>query len=128
MSGIIDTLLSKVGLKFEGNPGDPTVLNYDERDVLLNQWLPALSGKGLSVEDVKKYIQKMKESVEKDLVKLEMAHPSFWSFLFDRKKKERLLARLENYMLLEDFLASPERAKEAVERYIEELGKKRSKK
>ena len=102
----IDRLLEKTGLKYED-------LTNDERDTLQTQ-LAALQQNKLTLETVKSNVTFMKGAVEKELCKV--GH--------DNKQDILLKARLRNYMLLEDFMTSPERAKQAIERSIAGLGKK----
>jgi len=65
-----------------------------------------------------KYIVHMRESVERELIK----EPEFkWIFIFRvfNRKVILLKARLQNYLLWEAYLVSPEKAKERLEEMIE---------
>lgn len=97
---MIDELLQKIGLKYED-------LNSAERETL-NTWLEALNKSQLSLEGIKTYISSMREAVEQELTKTD--HNS--------KQDLFLKARLRNYMLLEAFLSTPEKARKAVDRAI----------
>jgi len=97
---MIDTLLEKVGLKYDD-------LNSVERETL-NTWMEALQKGQVSVEKVKEYITSMKESVELELTKFDL----------DPKQDLFLKARLRNYMLLDAFLSTPERAKQQMENAV----------
>jgi len=97
---MINELLERVGLKYED-------LNKLEAETF-NQMLESLSKTSLTIESLKTYIASMKTAVEKDLAKI--GH--------ENKQDIYLKARLRNYILLEEFLASPERARTALERSI----------
>jgi uncharacterized protein YoxC len=104
---MIDEILSKLNLKYED-------LNVAEKETL-NQWLDVLASKKLSIEDVKNYVRQMISSVEQELAKIE--HNS--------KQDLFLKARIRNYILLEGFLESPEKAKKALENMLSRLGEKK---
>ena len=103
---MIDEILNKFNLKYSD-------LNTQERETL-NNWLKALSKKELTLIKVREYLATMRTSVEKELT--DIGH--------DSKQDIFLKARLRNYMLLEDFLNTPEKAKEAMERALAGLGGK----
>ena len=94
---LIDKLLEKSGLKYDD-------LHIDERETL-NTWMDALQKGQLSVPRVKGYITSMKEAVEKELCKHDLGS----------KQDLFLKARLRNYMLMEAFLSTPERAQQQIE-------------
>lgn len=95
-----DKILEKLGLKYED-------LNNIEKETL-NNWMESLQKNQLSVETLKSYILSMRDSVENELTKAENGS----------KQDIFLKARLRNYMLLEAFLTSPEKAKAALERSL----------
>ena len=99
----IDDILQKTGLKYED-------LNAGEKETL-SSWLEALSKNKLTLEGVKTYLASMRDSVEQELTKVG----------FNSKQDILLKARLRNYMLLEAFLSTPEKAKQAVEKAISGL-------
>lgn len=106
---MIDELLEKAGLKFED-------LNASERETL-NVWMDALQKGQVSVEKIKEYIVSMREAVENEISK----EPTFiriFIFKVENPKLIRLQARLRNYLLLDAFLSTPERAKEQMERMV----------
>lgn len=103
---MFDRILEKVGLKYED-------LNSAEKQTL-QEWMQQLSDKKLTVDDVKAYIRAMIESVEGELT--DTSHNS--------KQDLFLKARLKNYILLEAFIDSPEKAKKALASQLESLGKK----
>lgn len=104
----INDILERIGLKFEE-------LNIDERETL-NSWMSQLQGNKLVIEDVKKYIHSMKESVEQELTTSNI-----------KSKKDLFLkARLRNYVLLESFMTSPEKAQQALEKQLAGLVNKKN--
>jgi uncharacterized membrane protein YheB (UPF0754 family) len=107
---MIDTILERLNLKYED-------LTIDEKDTL-NGWLEQLSANKLTLESVKSYVSTMKESVEQELSKT--GH--------ETKQDLFLKARLRNYLLLESFLKTPEKAKEAIEKSLASLISKLDKK
>jgi hypothetical protein len=95
---MLNEILEKLGLKYEE-------LNSAERDTL-NSWMEGLSKNQLSVEKIREYVSSMRDSVEVELADTK-----------NGSKQDLLLkARLKNYMLLEAFLLTPEKAKAALER------------
>ena len=100
---MIDELLTKAGLKYED-------LNAVERETL-NTWMEALQKGQVSVEKVREYITSMKEAVEQELSKSDLGS----------KQDLFLKARLRNYMLLDAFLTTPERAKQQIENAISSM-------
>jgi 7-cyano-7-deazaguanine synthase in queuosine biosynthesis len=62
----------------------------------------------MTPEKLRNHIIEMRNAVEQELVKVDLEH----------KQDVFLKARLKNYMLLESFLISPERAKESLENMI----------
>ena len=94
----IDEILQDVGLKYED-------LTAEEKSTL-DKWMTSLTQSVVSVENVRDYIKQMRDAVETELT--QTGHGSEQDYL--------LKARLRNYMLLEAFLSTPERAKKAIER------------
>ena len=97
---MIDKILEKIGIKFED-------LSVDEKDTLY-KWIDDLEKNKLTIEGIRGYIASMKASVENELTKI--GHES--------KQDIFLKARLRNYMLLEDFLSKPKKAKQAIEKAL----------
>ena len=106
---VIDQVLEKYNLKYSD-------LNAVERETL-GGWLDSLQKGTVSVEKIRDYIKAMRDSVELDLSKV--SHGC--------KQDIFLKARVRNYLLLEAFLISPEKAKQAIERSIASLSKNASK-
>ena len=102
---MIDSLLEKIGIKYED-------LNTSEKETL-NVWLQAIEKNTLTLEKIKTYLGSMRDSVEQELTKV--GHES--------KQDLFLKARLRNYMLLEAFLSTPEKAKEQLKQAISGLRK-----
>jgi hypothetical protein len=116
---LVDEILQKTGLKYEDldKPGFA-----GERDTL-QTWLEALSKNKLTLEDVKNHIRSMKDAVEKELTEYpEGKVIKIWFIKIrvgrDEERERMLKARLRNYMLLEAFLSTPERAKQALDRAV----------
>ncbi len=105
-------LLESKGIKIES-------LNPAERETL-QQWYEALAKNQVTLENVKDYLKRLIEAVEKDLSDLKES-TSLWSHLFNFKRDIYLKARLKNYLLLSDFLTGPERAKKAIEQTISNI-------
>ena len=104
---MINELLEKVGLKYDD-------LNKVELETL-HTWEEALSKSQITIESIKKYIGTMRSSVEQELSVSGLG----------TKQDTLLKARLRNYMLLEAYLSTPERAKEALDRAVAGLVSKR---
>ena len=96
----IDDILEKYNLKYED-------LLEDEKKTL-SEWMKNLNNAELTITNIKDYITRMKVTVEEELTKTGL----------DSKQDLFLKARLRNYMLLESYLESPQRAKKALESAI----------
>lgn len=110
----LNQLLERVGLQYED-------LNSAEKDTL-KQWLEVLSKRQLTIEELKLYLRQLIEAVEKQLTDLSET-TSFFSFLSNRKKDIYLKARLRNYLIISDFLNSPERAQKYIEQQLTNIKK-----
>lgn len=73
--------------------------------------LAAVQESQLSLEKLKDYILSMKDAVEQELVNAEVG----------TRQDVYLKARLKNYMLLEAFLLSPERARKALDNAVSKV-------
>jgi hypothetical protein len=107
----IDDVLQKVGLKYDD-------LKVAEKETL-ERWLGAINQKTITVNGIKEYLEEMRDKVEIDLV----VEPEFRRVFFGlikvpNRKCILLKARLENYLLLLSFMATPEKAKAAMERAL----------
>lgn len=102
----LNKLLERAGLKYED-------LTSAEKETY-NNWMDALQQRKVTVQTVQEHITKMKHSVEEELTTA--SHNS--------KHDLFLKARLRNYLLLEAFLTSPEKAQKALERAIAGLVRK----
>ena len=100
---MLDSLLEKAGLKYED-------LKAAERETL-NSWMEALQKNEVSLPKVKDYISSMREAIEQELCKTNN----------NTRQDIFLKARLRNYLLLEAFLSTPEKAKEQIENVISGL-------
>ena len=104
----LNSTLTQLGLRYED-------LKLEERETL-NNWMQALGKNALSIPRIKEYIHSMRDGVEQELTKV--GHNS--------KEDIFLKARLRNYMLLESFLDSPERAKKAIEQSLQGIANRRT--
>ena len=93
----MDDILKKIGLTYED-------LSISEKETL-NMWMESLQKNQLSLEKVREYIGAMKDAVAQELSKSDLGS----------KEDLFLKARLRNYMLLDGFLTSPEKAKQQIE-------------
>jgi hypothetical protein len=98
---MLDKILERLNLKYED-------LTREEKDTL-EGWLDNLKRKTISLDSIRGHIANMKASVEGELTKTDLS----------TKQDLFLKARLRNYMLLEAYLSTPERAKKALEEAIE---------
>lgn len=105
---MIDEILKRFNLKYDD-------LTIAEKDTLFS-WTEALNQNQLSVERIKTYISQMRDAVEIELAKSTLGS----------KEDIFLKARLRNYMLLESFLTSPEKAKQAMERALAGIASKKA--
>jgi hypothetical protein len=99
---LIEDIEEKSGLKIES-------LNAVEKQTFLSM-ISEIEKVKMTPEKLKDYITSMREAVENDLAK----EPSFIRILIFKVENPnliRLQARLQNYLLLESFLLTPERAK-----------------
>lgn len=113
---MIDQILERLGMKYED-------LNSSEQ-ATLNQWLEALNKSQLSLEQVKTYITTMRDSVSQELID-EPEYIRILFFKFTNRKQILLKARLRNYLLLEAFLSTPEKAKFALDKALAGLVSKK---
>ena len=111
-------ILKKFGLNYEQ-------LNSAEKDTL-EQMVENYTASELKVSDIRSAVDAMIESLTKELVSY--GTPKTLMELFFRKKRRiHVEARLSNMLLIKDLLASPERARQALEKAIKNLKGKQSK-
>lgn len=106
--------LEEKGIKIES-------LNSIEKETYYNM-LKEVQKADLTIDKLKMHIVAMREAVTAELIK----EPEFnYIFIFKVPNRKQILlkARLQNYILLESFLLSPQRAKEALENMIDNLAK-----
>lgn len=103
---MLDEILAKKGLKW----GD---LTPDERE-FANSLVISIQTNALTLEKVRDAIQGMKAAVEQELVKTDEFCYFLW---FKRVNRQHiyLKARLQNYLLIEMLLSTPERLKAQLE-------------
>lgn len=102
---MLKDFLSKHNLKYDE-------LNSSERETL-TQWMETLQARTLTVPAITEYIGRMKDAVSAELAAYNLS-----------KEQDLLLkARLKNYLLLEAFLTSPEKARKAIEQSLSSIKK-----
>lgn len=109
-----DQILEKLGIKYEE-------LNDVERETL-NSWVQSIDSNQITIEKIREYIELMKAGVETQLID----EPEFnYIFIFKVPNRKQILlkARLRNYLLLEQFLLTPEKAKQNIERMLANIRK-----
>lgn len=106
---MIDKLLEQAGLKYDD-------LSNEEKETLF-AWEEALQKSQLSVEKIKEYISSMKDVISGEISK-EPIFIRIFIFKVENPQLIRLQARLRNYILLEAFLSTPEKAKQQIENAI----------
>lgn len=109
---MIEELLHKFGI-------DRSTLTAVELDTLDN-WARALQSKRLAPDDILGHINSMIEGIERELAGYDVPQ-NFTAFIFRKKRHKNLEARLYNYIMLRDFLTSPEKAKKYVENQLKNL-------
>lgn len=100
---VIENILARYGIKRE-------TLSEGEQDTL-EGWAKGYNETELHIEDVRKHIERMIISVENELTEVGLT----------KENDTFLKARLKNYLMLREFVASPERAKEYIESQIKGL-------
>lgn len=104
----MDELLEQRGLSFEE-------LSETERETFL-KWEEILQGSQLSIEKIKEYIASMREAVEQELTRFDL----------DPTQDLFLKARLRNYLLMDAFLSTPEKARKQIENAIAGMSTKKA--
>lgn len=90
----LDKILEDYGLKYED-------LNLEERETYNKQHFQL---KTLTIDDLKNYVRDMKNSISLQLCDVKL----------EEKQDIILKARLLNYILMESFLSSPDKAERAL--------------
>lgn len=109
---MLQELLDKYNLKYED-------LNPVERETL-RTWLESLSKNTLTIDDVRKHVTHLKETLELELAGFNEPK-TIWEYLFRRKKDLYQRARLKNYMVILSFLTAPDKAKQMLESRLKGL-------
>jgi len=104
---MIDEILEKAGLKYED-------LNATEKQTF-HSMLEQLNKSGLTPAKLKDYVISMRDAVEQELVNEPEFIRILGIFAVPNRKQIYLKARLRNYMLLQAFLSTPEKAREQLE-------------
>ena len=102
---MLSQLLAKFNLNYED-------LNAAEKETL-NEWVHSLETNELTLEKVKDYMKYLIEAVEREMA------------TYDLSKNQDLFlkARLKNYLMISDFLTSPDKARKHIEQSIQAIKK-----
>ncbi len=103
---VTDVIEEKMGLTIDK-------LSLAEKQTYF-EMLKTVQDAQLTPEKLKDYIISLRDAVSKELAN-EPEYIRVFIFNFENRKQVLLKARLLNYILLEAFLTSPERAKAALE-------------
>lgn len=106
---MFDELLKKYNI-------DRETLTDVER-ATLEQWSKSMSIEKVGIVEVTQYINQMITGVERELSG-HSTPDSFTAWLFRGKRMRHLNARLYNYIMLRDFISSPDKARAFVEKHI----------
>lgn len=98
MANILDQLVEKLG--------GWDSLNSEEQALYLDH-LKIIEGKAITVDDTKVFVRQMITNIERVLVDTKE----------NSNHSRNLKARLKNFLVLESFLYSPDKAKKALENY-----------
>lgn len=110
---VTSAIEEKFGLKIE-------TLNALEKETYFKM-LDTVQKAQMTPEKLKEYISTMREAVERELIN-EPELNYIFIFPFPNRKQILLKARLQNYVLLEGFLNSPQKAKEQLENMVSNIG------
>lgn len=126
MANVIDEILTKFDLKYEDLS--------DSEHATLNGWLSVLQSNQLDIEAVKRFVHALKGSIEDQLVAIKETPQDWVSIVslfipfyglikkwYQDQNRLGLEMRLRNIILIESFLESPAKAKEALQRQIASL-------
>lgn len=106
-------MLQELLQKIQSKGIDPKTLSKEEEDTL-NYWNSVLDQRPIGIGDVQTYTRQMITQVELELVDSKEGSPESVSGK----------ARLKNLIFLETFVTSQEKAKRAIEKQLEFVGKK----
>lgn len=96
-------------------------LDKEEFDVFVKM-LNVAEKKQLTIEKIKSSIQDLIRIVQKDIVDTpEVEYYFFGLFSRESRKSVTLRARLKNYILIENIITTPERAKRMLDEAMENL-------
>lgn len=106
---MLEELLAQFGLRREQ-------LNPEEIATLSN-WAATIPNK-LTLADVTVQLNALIEACEREL-----AEPpkDITAWLYRKRRQAHLIARLQNYLMLRDFITKPERARKFVEEQLKRL-------
>lgn len=108
-------ILERLGLSYED-------LNEAEKATLTG-WVDGIAKKDMDIDDVREHIRNMIYAVEAELADTE---EFTWVFIWRvvNPKSVSLRARLKNYVMLEAFMSTPDKARSWMEQHLQQLAKK----
>lgn len=104
---MFDDVLNQLGLEWS----DLT----EEEKQSLQKMRTAVKSNDLTVDDMREHVDKMIDSVSRQLSGV---GESTWSILFNWRRRKHLRARLENYILLKDVLTRQEKMMEKQKQHV----------
>lgn len=116
---LIEDLLEKHGLTY----GDLDQGRYDGEKEYLDKMQADLKKNTISIDSTRKYLSSMREAVERKLIN-EPEFKHWLIFTIPNRKQILLKARLENYILLELYLSTPDRITAQIDDMIGNITKK----
>lgn len=115
--GLVENLLKQHNASLDD-------LSQDEMNAFFNL-LKQAESKELDLPKFKVVLRDLITALEREFVVTdEWEYFFFGVFRRENRKHLYIKARLDNYLILENILSSPERARRAMEEVIERLGKK----
>ncbi|MCR4324179.1 MAG: hypothetical protein NUV69_00620 [Candidatus Curtissbacteria bacterium] len=96
-------------------------LNASEKETYFKM-LEIVQKSQLTPEKLRDYVTEMKDAVAREISK-EPAFIRIFIFKVENPKLTKLQARLENYLLLGSFLQSPQKAQEALDEMVGNIGR-----
>lgn len=109
---MITELLEKYNLKYEDlNTAEKQYLEDLEKNFTVKE---------LTVADIQRFINGSIDALTNELVSYNVPD-NFVKYFFTKKRRIHVEARLKNLMMMRDFISSPAKAKETVERMLKTL-------
>lgn len=106
---MFDDILKQAGI-------DPSTLNGEEMKVL-EGWAEMYKTKSLTLEDIKGFINNSIDVISRELAGVKPPE-NIVSYLFRKRRETHLKARLYNWILLRDFINTPDKILSSLQRSI----------